>query len=266
MEPTPSQHPDPPRSAVTLREGIVLCKESQIGAFGAQAAFFVLLSAMPFCVFLTALLRHLPWSDADPSRVFPILSDAALLFRGAEAPSAAILSVSAVTALWSASRGIVALTRGLNRMYGLTEGRNYFVLRLWAFAETLVLEMVLLCTLGGSARGELLWDLLHVPSPAAPVVQTVLGWILLTGFFLFLYAVLPDHSPTLRSQLPGAAGAAMGWMIFTEAYTVYTRHVADFSRLYGALAGAAMLMLWLWLCLCILFAGALFNRILARTD
>lgn len=262
MEPTPSQHPDPPRSAVTLREVIVLCKESQIGAFGAQAAFFVLLSAMPFCVFLTALLRHLPWSEADLSRFLPLVPEAQLLFHGTEAPSAAILSVSAVTALWAASRGIVALTRGLNRMYGLTERRNYFVLRLWAFAETLVLEMALLCTLGGSAWSDLLSETLPLPERVSQGVQGVLGWLLLTGFFIFLYAILPDHTPTLSSQLPGAAGAALGWMGFTEAYTFYTRHVADFSRLYGTLSGAAMLMLWLWLCLCILFAGALFNRIL----
>lgn len=264
MEPTPSQRPDPPPSSMTLREAVGLFKESQIGAFGAQAAFFVLLSAMPFCVFLTALLRHLPWSEADPSRIFPLLSDAALLFRGAEAPSATILSVSAVTALWSASRGIVALTRGLNRMYGLTERRNYFVLRLWAFVETLMLEMVLLCTLGGSAWGNLLSETLPLPEWVSQGVRSAVGWLLLTGFFVFLYAVLPDHTPTPSSQLPGAAGAALGWMGFTEGYAFYTRHVADFSRLYGTLSGVAMLMLWLWLCLCILFAGALFNRILAR--
>lgn len=244
-----------------LRRILSLLKDARIGSYGAQAAFFVLLSAMPFLVFLSAILHYVPWSSADLIRFLPdSLRSAAELLPG-ETPSAALLSFSAVTALWSASRGIVALTRGLNRMYGNDETRNYLTLRLFALAETLVLEIVLLCTLGFAVQGEALglagkgWE---------RPLGAVAGFLILTGFFLFLYTVLPDHSLRPLSQLPGAAGAAAGWMIFTKGFSFYVRFLADFPRLYGALSNMAMLMLWLWLCLCILFLGALLNRWIAE--
>ena len=253
-----------PSEPITLRFAWSLLRQAQVGAYAAQAAFFVLLSAMPFLVFLSSILRYLPWDNGDLSLLFPEGAREALadLFPEA-APSAAVISLSAGTALWSASRGIVALTRGLNRMYGRTERRNYFLLRFFALAETLILEIVLICTLGGAIRGERLGAFLGIGGGWGTALRTGIGWILLTGFFVFLYTLLPDHTTTLPRQLPGALGAAFGWILFTEGYTLYVEQVADFPRLYGALSNAAMLMLWLWLCLCILFLGAFLNRILS---
>lgn len=262
MEQTP---PPQRRNPLPLARAVTLLQESQVGAFGAQAAFFVLLSAIPFLVFLTAILHYVPWDEGDLIRFLPeelgrILPE---LLPGS-VPSAAVLSLSAATALWSASRGIVALTRGLNRMYGRTETRNYFLLRFFALVETLILEIVLLCTLGGAVRGEELWRALGMDGAGWDLFRTAGGFFLLTAFFLFLYTVLPDHSPRLWSQLPGAAAAAAGWFLFTEGYSFYVEKIADFPRLYGALSNGAMLMLWLWLCLCILFLGALLNRLLGE--
>lgn len=261
---TPSFRPLDPSPALTPRGVFELWRKAQVGAFGAQAAFFVLLSAMPFLVFLTAILHYVPWSETDLTRILPApLSGALEQLLPEASPSAAVLSVSAVTALLSASRGIVALTRGLNRMYGLEETRNYFLLRFFAFAETLILEIALICTLGGAVQGESLGASVGLTGGWWSAVRTVGGALLLTAFFLFFYTVLPDHSTGIRPHIPGAVGAAVGWIVFTKAYSFYVEQVADFPRLYGALSNVAMLMLWLWLCLCILLAGAFLNRILA---
>ncbi len=248
-----------PQSPITLRTVLALLREAEVGSFAAQAAFFVLLSAMPFLVFLTAVIPHLPWDLSSLSRLIPpeVLS---LLPQGI--PSVAVLSVSAATALWSASRGIVALTRGLNRMYGCVEGRNYFLLRFFALAETLILEIALLCTLGGVIQSKAIGAWLGIGGPFGVFLQYAMGWGLLTAFFLFLYTLLPDRTAPFLRQLPGAAGAALGWILFTEGFSVYASSIADFPRLYGTLSNAAVLMLWLWLCLCILFLGAFVNRLL----
>ncbi len=261
---SPPQSPNPSGKSVALSLVRDLWREAQVGAFGAQAAFFVLLSAMPFLVFLTAILHYVPWGENDLSRLLPgEMGEAVLQLLPKASPSAAILSLSAVTALWSASRGIVALTRGLNQMYGLEETRNYFLLRFFALAETLILEIALLCTLGGAIRGEEWGEALGWSGFGWDCLRTVMGIGLLTGFFLFLYTVLPDHSARAKKQLPGAVGAAAGWVIFTKGYSVYVEQIADFPQLYGALSNVAMLMLWLWLCLCILLLGAFVNRILS---
>ena len=252
-------------SGISLSEIRKTFRAAQVGAFSAQAAFFVLLSAMPFFVFLSAVLRYVPWSEADPIELLPeTLRQVLAGIKNEGAPSAAVLSVSAVTALWSASRGIVAVTRGLNSMFGLTERRSYVLLRFFAFAETLILEIVLLCTLGGSIRSEELRTILGIEGTAGMILQKTFGVFLLTGFFLFLYALLPDHTTSLRNQFPGAFAAAVGWTVFTEGYSFYVEKIANFSRLYGTLSNMAMLMLWLYLCLYLFFLGALLNRFLQR--
>lgn len=245
---------------ITLRSAIHLFQKAQVSAYAAQAAFFVLLSLTPFCAFLTAVLRYLPWGAEPPtswigSMLFSALGDGST-------PSAALLSISALTALWSASRGIVALTRGLNEMYGLRETRSYVKLRFFALAETLILELALICTLAGTVWGEQFRNALGVRGIWADGLRAGSGFLLLTVFFLFLYAILPDHSTRISRHLTGAAAAAGGWLAFTRAYTFYTEQVADFSRIYGTLSNIAMLMLWLYLCLYILFLGALLNRLL----
>lgn len=265
MEHLPGEPQTPPYSlGITVGRAIRLFRSAQVGAFAAQAAFFILLSAMPFFVFLTAVLHYVPWSQYDLARILPNALGKALTDLLPEAsPTAAVISLSAVTALWSASRGIVALTRGLNRMYGREETRNYILLRFFALAETLILEIALLCTLGGAVQGEALGQTMGLDGWRGAMFRTFAGFLLLTGFFLFLYTVLPDHSTSLARQIPGAAAAAGGWILFTKGYTFYVETMADFPRLYGALSNAAMLMLWLWLCLCILFLGALLNRLLS---
>ncbi len=252
------------KTPLPLFRVIQMLREAQIGAFAAQAAFFVLLSAMPFLVFLTAVLRYVPWGESDLMQLLPpALGEELRSLLPDTTPSVAVLSFSAVTALWSASRGIVALTRGLNKMYGLKETRNYLLLRFFALAETLILEIALICTLGGAVRGNLLSEASQSPLLAREILRTGFGFLLLTLFFLFLYTLLPDHSPRLRSQIPGAFAASGGWILFTQGYSVYVERVANFPQLYGALSNVAMLMLWLWLCLCILFLGAFLNRILS---
>ncbi len=245
----------------TVGATVMAFREAQVGAFSAQAAFFVLLSIVPFTVFLTAILQYLPWAEEDLAEFLPALFGGEFPRRANQTPSAALLSLSAVTALWSASRGMVALTRGLNRMYGVSETRSWLRLRFFALAETLILEVVLLCTLGGAVLGEAIWQSLGLPGG---LLRTAGEMALLTVFFLFLYTVLPDHTTSLRHQWPGAVGAAVGWTVFTKGYSVYVEKIANFPRLYGALSNVAMLMLWLWLCLCILFCGAFFNRILEK--
>lgn len=251
---------NPTPKAVDLTTAYRLLREAKVGEFAAQSAFFILLSAIPFLVFLTALLPYLPRGGEALFRLLP--QEIAALLPEAS-PSAALLSLSAVTALWSASRGIVALTRGLNRMYGCQETRSYFLLRFFALAETLILEIALLCTLGGIIRSEEVGRLPLINRIPGGFLQTLGGWALLSAVFLLLYTLLPNRTASLPKQLPGAAGAALGWIIFTEGFSFYVNRIADFPRLYGALSNAAMLMLWLWLCLCIFFLGAFANRLLA---
>lgn len=245
---------------LTLREGWNRYRSAKVGAFAAQAAFFVTLSLVPFGVLLSALLRYLPWSEQTLKEFLPrALRETVGEVFPAEAPSATLLSLSAVATLWAASRGVVAVSAGLNEMYGLTEHRNYVLLRLEAVAETLILLPALSCALGGAMWGEKLLTWAGLTGLPATALRTGAGVLILTVFFLLLYAALPDHTVRIADQLTGAAIASVGWTVATEVFSFYAERVADFPRIYGALSNAAMLMLWLYACLYLLFVGAWIN-------
>ena len=53
--------------------------------------------------------------------------------------SITLISVTAITTLWSAGKGFLAIIRGLNSVYEIKESRNYFFLRITATIYTLVL-------------------------------------------------------------------------------------------------------------------------------
>ena len=71
-----------------------------------------------------------------------------------------LVGISALTALWSASRGIYGLLTGLNAVYGVSEDRGYFHTRfisvVYTFAFLLVLMLTLILHVFGTALIRLL--------------------------------------------------------------------------------------------------------------
>ena len=137
-----------------IRKFLIKLREDSISAFAAQAAFFIILSFFPFVMFLLTLLNYLPVSAEDLlallSGIFPTQITSAfqtILSELAKKASGAVLSVTAVAALWSASRGMLALVRGLNAVYGHKETRNYFLIRFVAMLYTLGFAVLLIATL-----------------------------------------------------------------------------------------------------------------------
>ena len=61
--------------------------------------------------------------------------------------SGAIISISAVTALWSASRGVYSIVSGLNSVYDVQETRSYIKTRLLALFYTFSFLIILVALL-----------------------------------------------------------------------------------------------------------------------
>ncbi|MBQ3028022.1 MAG: YihY/virulence factor BrkB family protein, partial [Lachnospiraceae bacterium] len=129
-------------------------REDTVSAFAAQTAFFVILSFFPFLIFLLTLVRFLPVETerllASVQSVFPETVHefiGVLLYEVLQKTSGAVVSLSVITALWSASRGFLVIIQGMNAVYGNKETRNYFVLRFLAVGYTLVFAVILALTL-----------------------------------------------------------------------------------------------------------------------
>ena len=131
------------------------------------------------------------------------------------------------------------------------------------------LLLALLLTLGLYVGGQaLLAFLLARGFSFAAVLEPILrnlhlySFVLLTALFTGVFLALPDKRQRFVHVLPGAAGAACAWVIYSEIYSWYVNHIAKASALYGSLSVLLLMLLWLYACISILFYGALLNHAL----
>lgn len=253
-------------------------REDNVSAFAAQTAFFVILSFLPFLMFLLTLLKFLPIDTAallsTVSSVFPPqLHEFIGLILGEvmQKTSGTLLSISVVTALWSASRGILVIIRGMNAVYGNNETRNYFLLRLLSVCYTLLFAVVLILTLVLLVFGNQIYLYIQGRVPllehAAFLIislRTVVSFLVLSVFFWALYVFVPNRrSRHVTVELPGALLGAAGWMGFSYLYSFYIDHLSNFSAMYGSLTAIVLCMIWLYACMYILFIGGELNAVVS---
>jgi membrane protein len=87
--------------------------------------------------------------------------------------------------------------------------------------------------------------------------------LLQTGLFSAMYMALPNRHNTFRDSVPGAVLASLGWLVFSDLYSVYVRYFTAYANIYGSVYAVALSMLWLYCCLSIVFYGGALNHFLA---
>ena len=184
---------------------------------------------------------------------------------------ATVLSVTIVVALWSASKGMQGVERGLNRAYECPIQRNYLVSRLVNMGYTLLFLLTCILSLLFLVFGDSIQSFLDNTFPiAADVAKNILSTrsflaiVLLVACFTGLYTYLPHRHLLARRQLPGALFSTFGWMLFSYGFSMYFNFFSRFSYMYGSLTAIILLMLWIYFCICILFLGAEINCHLDR--
>ena len=270
-----------------LRELYLLIKEildkfnrDYVSVFAAQAAFFIILSFFPFLMFLLTLLQYLPIQESVLMETFTSIMPQALhssvvliISEIYDRANGTIISLTAITALWSASKGFLGLVRGLNSVYDIEETRNYFRLRFVSTIYTLLFTVLLVITLVFLVFGNSLyyWIINQIPSLQDVAlliisVRAIVTLTILTIFFLLMYIVIPNRKTRLIAELPGALLSAAGWLGFSYLYSFYIDNMSNFSSTYGSLTAIVLLMLWVYFCMYILFIGAEMNVFLQEKN
>ena len=248
-----------------------------VSIYAAQASFFLVISAIPMIMLiLTVMSRfiniditslHHAINAFAPAEVTKLLSTIVNeLFS--KTSSISLISISAISALWAASKGIMALYTGLNSVYHAPT-RNWFYSRFFSVLYTLAFIATLTLTIIFFGFGEwlesyfygraaILAEIIHFFLNA----KIIIFMIYLTFLFALFYKFLPKREHTFKSQLPGAAVAAIGWMGFSFIYSLYIENFTDFSYVYGSLAAVVLLMVWLYFCMNIFLYGAQINKML----
>ena len=259
-----------------LRQIFAWLKPMNISIHGAYTCFFLMLSVFPILVILFCLLGYTSFGLEEVMElVAEVLPDAfeplaQRIISGAyENTSAPVLSLSILTALWSASRGMRGLLMGLNSVYGLKENRSYFVTRGISMLYTFLFLIVLVLTLVLHVFGTLILDYLRMTTnPVLMFVMNVIDLrfvlllILQTFLFTAMYAALPNRRNRFGESLPGALLTAFGWLTFSDLFSIYVEHFPNYANIFGSVYAAALAMLWLYCCICIIFYGGALNRYL----
>lgn len=247
-----------------------------VSAFSGQASLFLIISFFPFFMFLLTLIRYLPISEAyllklctemvPPTFNSLIISVVKEIYSKA---TNALISVTAVTALWSASRGFLSIIKGFNRIYDIEETRSYIRVRIMAIFYTLVFALLLIAILVVLVFGNRLYHYLLYAAPLLgnlleiiSTTRTILGLGLLFIFFILIYIFIPNRKSSVLQELPGAAIASVCWVGFSYLFSIYIDHFSNYSYTYGSLTGIVLLMVWLYSCMYILFLGGELNSIL----
>lgn len=244
-----------------------------ITTHAAHACYFLILSVFPALVLFLSLLRY-SGLQADnlvtllqgfvPEALMP--SARRLILSTYRNSSGAVISLSALTALWSAGRGLYGLLTGLNAVYRVKETRGYFHTRWLGVVYTFGFLLVLLLTLVLHVFGTELtraWNgefFLHLGQMRFFVLL-----LSQTGLFIAMYTVLPNRKNRIRDTLPGALLGSAGWLIFSDLFSVYVEHFSGYTNIYGSVYAVALSMLWLYFCICIVFYGGVLNHFLTRS-
>lgn len=257
-----------------IRNFIKKVSRDNVSAHAASTAFFLFLSLIPLLMLVCSILPYTPVTESMLMQFMveltPDAADGLMVFLVEEVydQSAGVISAAAVTTVWVAAKGMLALMRGLNAVNGVMERRNYFILRAEACMYTLLMLAALVIALvilvfGNKLSGMLLY---RVPRLGMLVsvfmhIRFVPVWLILTAVFAILYTYVPRVKTRLCYQLPGALFAAVAWSCFSWGFSLYVDKFNGLS-MYGNLTTIIIVMLWLYFCMYLLLVGANINRYL----
>ena len=245
------------------------------GAYAAQSAYFFVLSMIPIFVLLLTLVQYTPLTKDTVVKfvmeVFPTSVNAMVLSIVTQVynRSSTIIPVTIIVALWGAGKGVLAITCGLNKVYGIEETRNYFVLRLRASFYTIVFIIAivfsLLLTVFGNTLSLFIIDhflFMERVLNAILKFRTLGTFLVLTVFWILVYRFLPNRKGKLRHQLPGAIFTSVGWLFMSFIFSVYLDVFTGFSDMYGSMTTIVLILLWLYGCMFVILLGGEVNVLL----
>lgn len=264
--------------AQKLRSLAAFVRPMHIPLHSAYTCFFFVLSLFPGLLLLLGILRYTDLRVEDltdllegflPDSVLgPVRS---LIAASYQHSSGTVVTISALGALYSASRGMFGIRNGLDAIFPPEHDHSYLRRRGISIAYNISFLLLLLLILALYLAGTALLDYLWMTTN--PVLMTLLCMVdlrsvvllvLQIAVFTLMYALLPDRRNRLWHSLPGAVFASLGWLIFSRLFSIYVEHFTVYTNIYGSIYALALGMLWLYFCISIFFYGGALNGYLSQ--
>ena len=251
------------------------------GAYAAQAAYFFVLSMIPIILLLLTMVQFTSLTkdyimnavlQAFPTTVEGLIES---IVDQVYSQSGTIIPITVLVALWSAGRGVLSITNGLNCVYESRETRNYVYLRIRASLYTVIFLVAIILSLALSVFGNRIAIMLNQHFPVLVRLidmvirsRTLITLGILTLFWDMVYKYLPNRKnigkTTMKKQLPGAIFTACAWQVISLIFSIYLDIFTGFTTMYGSLTMIILIMLWLYMCMYVILLGGEVNALLQR--
>ncbi|SQB38729.1 YihY family protein [Clostridium perfringens] len=254
--------------------------DDDIFALGAQLAYYMVLSFIPFLMFLMTLVgfSHLNsdavlnlLSNVMPTEAFNLIQSTVIEIVDRE--QTGLLWISIALAIWVSSSGFKAVIKGLNKAYGVKETRSYIKLKLISMIYTILLALIVIATLFlfvfGDVIGDFFIKVLEHPEFIYyiwNILRYVVVILIMILFFMFLYNATPCVRLGWLEVIPGAVITTLGWISISYIFAYYVNNFSNYSRLYGSLGAVFMFMTWMFITSMILILGGEINAVLAEKN
>lgn len=254
--------------------------DDDIFALGAQLAYYMVLSFIPFLMFLMTLVgfSHLNsdavlnlLSNVMPTEAFNLIQSTVIEIVDRE--QTGLLWISIALAIWVSSSGFKAVIKGLNKAYGVKETRSYIKLKLISMIYTILLALIVIATLFlfvfGDVIGDFFIKVLEHPEFIYYIwnmLRYVVVILIMILFFMFLYNATPCVRLGWLEVIPGAVITTLGWISISYIFAYYVNNFSNYSRLYGSLGAVFMFMTWMFITSMILILGGEINAVLAEKN
>ncbi len=235
-----------------------------------STCFYIVLSVVPAFSLILSFLAKLSFtedlwyevlSQAVPK---PILMWADQFLSAAKIQKISVISLSTALTLWSGSKGISALTQGLQEVLGMASEKRYFHRRFFSMIVFLWFLLLWIILSVGVIFGNELLRLLF------PGIWKLLYWIrnlfiplLLAALFALMYRYLSSKYLPFSICIVAGMICSGCWFLFSQIFSVYLHVFRRNNTIWSVLT---MAMLWLYFCLSIILYAGLLSKLIWKKE
>ncbi|HBG7823440.1 TPA: YihY/virulence factor BrkB family protein, partial [Clostridioides difficile] len=234
---------------------------SELSSKSAEVSFFLMLSIFPFLIFTISSIAYIPilhlnkyialFRNMMPEGAFAVLSS--IIVSAIDNRNLKFLAVSFVLTMWTFSRAVKALIKGMNRAYKVKETRSFFKILSISFLFTIMLLVLIFLSMiflvYGEKIGYFIFNLVGLDEifiKIWDILRYTVGIITIIVIFTLLYKYTPNKKLTIKESAPGAIFATFAWFLVSFLYSYYTNYYANYEVIYGSIAEIIVLMTWMY--------------------
>ena len=247
--------------------------EECISEYAAEAAYFTIISLIPFFSFFISLIKL---TNIEKENIFLILKNFIplslqnLIFNIIEESylkSIKIMSFSLIVLFWSAGKGFFSLSKGLKKIYKVNIKSNFFQ-RILSSIYSLILIILMIIFIFIMILGKKIYVFFMKKFPEILYFimfiykfRTIGIIILLTIVFYFFYKIISFDTSKRYKHIYGAIFSAIMWQFSMNYISLYVTSKNIFTDFQGSLNSTILILLWMYISMYIILLGAKINTI-----